>query len=109
HGRAAFARNLAPLVPNSRTREPAVAARVALVSAGRSTRPARFPLARLIANPLVAFGLAHASGNGGRLLLRLDALAVPELDSRILLRKLSSESPVVGIVFRGRAVCGRAR
>ena len=48
-------------------------------------------------------------GDAGRLLLRLDAVAVPELDSRVLLRELSSEPAILRDVLGRRAFAGRDR
>ncbi len=52
---------------------------------------------------------SHAAGDRGRFLLRLDAVAVPELDTILLLPELSAKPDAIGVLFRGRFPCRRDR
>ena len=58
---------------------------------------------------VVAARAAHLSCDDGRLLLRLDAVVVLELDSRVFLRELSSEPAVLRNVLGRCALCGSHR
>ncbi len=51
----------------------------------------------------------HAAGDRGRFLLRLDAVAVSELDTVVLLPELSAEPDAIGILFGRRLPCRRDR
>src|SRR5579862_1059345 len=58
---------------------------------------------------LAEAGAPRDARDDGGLLLRMDAVALPDLDSGVLFRELSSEPSGIGPVFGGRAFGGRDR